>query len=391
MRLGYWACAPAVDASHPKRNRNTAGAIEVVPLRILAPCRNQYAMLRADFAEPCLREKRGARVDFAAGGNGMNRGFGTAVAVLFALHAALAHAQEAWPARPVKFIVPSSPGGGTDLYARELGQALSESLKQQFIVDNRPGASGNIGAEAAAKSAPDGYTFLVSANPAIAVNPSLYKNLAYNAERDLAPVARGVVAPLVICVHPSVPARTLAELIALGKKDPGNLSFGSAGTGSPTFLGIRMLEEVSGAKFLHVPFKGMGPVIPALLGGQVDFAFPDAAIAIPHIKAGKLRALAIIERTHQLPDVPTLAEAGFPGLEIYSSFSVVAPAGTPAAIVQRMSAEIARAMKSPGLAQRLEHHTLIPVFDTPDQFAAHLRKEKAAWAAVIRRNAIVPD
>ena len=321
----------------------------------------------------------------------MNRGFGTAVAVIFALHAALAHAQEAWPARPVKFIVPSSPGGGTDLYARQLAQALSESLKQQFIVDNRPGASGNIGAEAAAKAAPDGYTFLVSANPAIAVNPSLYKNLPYDAERDFVPVARGVVAPLVICVHPSVPARTLGELVALGRREPGKLSFGSAGTGSPTFLGIRMLEEVSGAKFLHVPFKGMGPVMPALLGGQVDFAFPDAAIAIPHIKAGKLRALAIIERTHQLPDVPTLAEAGFPGLEIYSSFSVVAPAGTPAAIVQRMSAEITRAMKSPGLAQRLEHHTLIPVFDTPEQFAAHLRKEKAAWAAVIRRNAIVPD
>jgi len=135
----------------------------------------------------------------------------------------------------------------------------------------------------------------------------------------------------------------------------------------------------------------MGPVMPALLGGQVNFAFPDAAIAIPHIKAGKLRAIAIIARTPQLPDVPTLAEAGFPGLEIYSSFSVVAPAGTPPAIVQRMSAEIARAMKSPGLAGKLEHHTLIPVFDTPEQFAAHLRKEKAAWAAVIRRNAIVPD
>src|SRR5882762_2031109 len=248
----------------------------------------------------------------------MKRSFGSAVAIVLALTGSPAQAQEAWPARTVKFIVPSSPGGGTDLYARQLGQALSESLKQQFIVDNRPGASGNIGAEAAAKAPPDGYTFLVSANPAIAVNPSLYKNLPYDAERDFAPVARGVVAPLVICVHPSVPARTLAELIELGKKEPGKFSFGSAGTGSPTFLGIRMLEEVSGAKFQHVPFKGLGPVIPALLGGQVDFAFPDAAIAIPHIKAGKLRALAIIERVHPLPDVPTLAEAGFPGLEIYS-------------------------------------------------------------------------
>jgi tripartite-type tricarboxylate transporter receptor subunit TctC len=321
----------------------------------------------------------------------MNRGFGSAVVALLALHAALAHAQEAWPARSVKFIVPSSPGGGTDLYARQLAQALSESLKQQFIVDNRPGASGNIGAEAAAKATPDGYTFLVSANPAISVNPSLYKNLPYNAERDLVPVARGVVAPLVVCVHPSVPARTLAELLALGKREPGKLSFGSAGTGSPTYLGIRMLEEVSGAKFLHVPFKGMGPVLPALLGGQVNFAFPDAAIAIPHIKAGKLIPLAIIEHAPQLPKVPTFAEAGFPGLEIYSSFSVAAPSGTPAAIVQRMSAEITRAMKSPALAQKLEHETLIPVFDTPELFAAHLKKERAAWEAVIRRNAIVPD
>jgi tripartite-type tricarboxylate transporter receptor subunit TctC len=321
----------------------------------------------------------------------MNRGFGSAVVVLFALHAALAQAQEAWPARPVKFIVPSSPGGGTDLYARQLAQALSESLKQQFIVDNRPGASGNIGAEAAAKSAPDGYTFLVSANPAIAVNPSLYKNLAYDAERDFVPVARGVVAPLVICVHPSVPARTLAELVALGRRDPGKLSFGSAGTGSPTYLGIRMLEEASGAKFLHVPFKGIGNMMPSLLGGQLNFAFPDAAVALPHIRAGKLIPLAIIERTNLLPKVPTLAEAGFPGLEIYSSFSVVAPAGTPPEIVQRMSAAIARAMKSPGLAEKLEHETLIPVFDTPELFAAHLKKERAAWEAVIRRSAIAPD
>jgi len=321
----------------------------------------------------------------------MKRNFGSAVGIVLALTGAPAQAQETWPARPVKFIVPSSPGGGTDLYARQLAQALSESLKQQFIVDNRPGASGNIGAEAAAKAPPDGYTFLVSANPAIAVNPSLYKNLPYDAERDFAPVARGVVAPLVICVHPSVPTRTLAELVALGKREPGKLSFGSAGTGSPTFLGIRMLEEVSGAKFLHVPFKGIGNMMPSLLGGQLSFAFPDAAVALAHIRAGKLIPLAIIEHAPQLPDVPTFAEAGFPGLDIYSSFSVVAPAGTPAATVQRMSAEIARAMKSPALAAQLERETLIPVFDTPELFAAHLKKEKAAWAAVIARNAIAPD
>jgi tripartite-type tricarboxylate transporter receptor subunit TctC len=188
-----------------------------------------------------------------------------------------------------------------------------------------------------------------------------------------------------------VPARTLAELVALGKREPGKLSFGSAGTGSPTFLGIRMLEEVSGAKFLHVPFKGIGNMMPSLLGGQLSFAFPDAAVALAHIRAGKLIPLAIIEHAPQLPKVPTFAEAGFPGLEIYSSFSVAAPSGTPAAIVQRMSAEIARAMKSPALAEKLEHETLIPVFDTPELFAAHLKKERAAWESVIRRNAIVPD
>ena len=321
----------------------------------------------------------------------MTRSFGSAVGIILVLAGPPAHAQESWPSRPVKFIVPSSPGGGTDLYARQLAQALSESLKQQFIVDNRPGASGNIGAEAAAKSAPDGYTFLVTANPAIAVNPSLFKNLPYNAERDFTPVARGVVAPLVICVHPSVAARTLAELVALGKSEPGKLSFGSAGTGSPTFLGVRMLEEVSGAKFLHVPFKGIGNMMPSLLGGQLSFAFPDAAVALAHIRAGRLIPLAIIEHAPQLPKVPTFAEAGFPGLEIYSSFSVVAPAGTPAAVIARMGAEIARAMKSPGLAAALERETLIPVFDTPDEFAAHLKKERAAWAEVISRNAIVPD
>src|SRR3954471_8784515 len=168
--------------------------------------------------------------------------------------ASAAQPQE-WPAKPVRFIVPSSPGGGTDIYARILAQGLGDALKQQFIVDNRPGASGNIGAAAAAKSAPDGYTFLVSANPALAVNPSLYRNLPYNAERDFAPVARGVLAPMVLLVHPSVPARSLSDLVALGKKEPNKLTFGSAGTGSPTFLGVRMLEENTGARFTHVPYK----------------------------------------------------------------------------------------------------------------------------------------
>jgi tripartite-type tricarboxylate transporter receptor subunit TctC len=299
-----------------------------------------------------------------------------------------AQAQESWPSRPVKLIVPSSPGGGTDVFARILAQALSEGMKQQFVVDNRPGASGNIGAAAVAKAAPDGYTFLVSANPALSVNPALYRNLPYDAERDFAPVTRGVMAPMVFVVHPSVKAQSLADLVALSKKD--RLAFGSAGTGSPTFLGVRMLEEKSGAKFTHVPYKGVGPAFQDLLGGQIQFLFPDIASAISHVKAGKLRALAVTQKSALLPGTPTLAEAGYP-LDVFTSFSVVAPAGTPAAVVQRLSTEIGNAMHSGPVAAKLEAQALIPVFDTPAEFAASLRKERDGWAAFIRRNAIEAD
>lgn len=313
-----------------------------------------------------------------------------ASAFALALLALPGAAQDAWPARPVKLIVPSSPGGGTDLYARLLGQALGEALKQQFVIDNRPGASGNIGAEAAAKSAPDGYTFLVSANPALTVNPSLYKKLPYDAERDFSPVARAVIAPQVICVHPSLPVKTVGELVALGKREPGKIPFASAGTGSPTYLGVRMLEEASGARFVHVPYKGVGQAYKDLLGGDIKFMFPDVASVLPHIRSGKVVVLAVNQRTPLLPGVPTLAEAGFP-IEVFTSFSVVAPAGTPRAIVQRMSSEIAKAMKSPALGEKLQAQALVPVFDTPEEFAADLKKERDGWAAFIRRNGIVQE
>ena len=301
-----------------------------------------------------------------------------------------AQGQDAWPSRPVRFVVPSSPGGGTDVFARILAQALGDSLKQQFVVDNRPGASGNIGAAAVAKATPDGYTFLVSANPALSVNPSLYRNLPYNAEKDFVPVTRGVMAPMVIVVHPSVPANSLSQLVSLGKADPGKLAYGSAGTGSPTYLGMRMLEENTGARFIHVPYKGVGPAYADLLGGQIKFMFPDVASAISHIRAGKLKALAVTQATPLLPGIPTVADAGFP-LEVITSFSVVAPAGTPGPIVQRFGVEIGRAMRSASVAEKLDAQALIPVFDTPEQFAASLTKEREGWATFIRRNAIDSD
>lgn len=319
----------------------------------------------------------------------MIRVFAAVAGLICALLAGTVFAQEPWPARPVKFVVPSSPGGGTDTYARLLAQALSDSLKRQFIVENRPGASGNIGADIVAKSAPDGYTFLLSANPALTVNPSLYKNLSYNVERDFVPVARGVVAPQVLVVASSVPAKTMAEFIALAKREPGKLAYGSAGSGSTTYLGVRILEEASGAKFLHIPYKGMGQAYQDLLGGQLKFMFPDVASVLGHIKSGKAVPLAVTERTELLPGVPTFAEAGLPGVDATSSFSVVAPTGTPAAIVQRMSVEIVKAMKSPALAEKLQAQVLNPVFDTPEQFAVSLKKERDGWAAFIKRNGIV--
>jgi tripartite-type tricarboxylate transporter receptor subunit TctC len=306
--------------------------------------------------------------------------------------AASAQAQDAWPSRTVKMIVPSSAGGGTDTYARMLATHLTETFKQQFIVENRPGASGSIGADAVAKAAPDGYTLLVSANPALVINPALFGKLPYDADRDFTPVARGVISPLVYCVHASVPARTLAELIALGKRDPGKLTYGSAGAGSTTNLGVRMLEEATGAKYLHVPYKGLGQAHQDLLSGQISFMLTDFVLAMPHIRSGKIVALAATDRTSLLPDTPTLGDLGFPEMSnVHASFMVTVPAGTSGAIVQRLNGEINRIMKIPGVAQRLESHAFIPAFETPEQFAQSLQKERQIWAAFIRRAGITAE
>jgi tripartite-type tricarboxylate transporter receptor subunit TctC len=295
-----------------------------------------------------------------------------------------------WPTRPVKLIVPSSAGGGTDFYARVLAQALSDALGQPFVVENLPGGSGNAGAASAARAAPDGYTFMVAADPALTVNQSLFKDLPYNPERDFVPVARGVTVPLVICVPASLGIRTLAELVARGKRAPRALTYGSSGSGAPNALMIRMIEEASGAKFLHVPYRGMGMALPALLAGQIHFLAPDVAIVLPHIKSGRVVPLAISHRTAQLPNVPSVAEAGFPDFRLPSNFSVVAPTGTPRAIVERMNAEINKAMRTT-LAEKLESHAFIPQFHTPAEFAAELARDRQFWAEFIRRVGVVPD
>jgi tripartite-type tricarboxylate transporter receptor subunit TctC len=315
-----------------------------------------------------------------------------AVTIALALLAPVAHAQDsAWPARTVRLVVPSSPGGGTDIYARLLAQGLTEGLKQSFVVDNRPGAAGNIGAEVAARSTPDGYTFLVASNSSIGINPSLYKNLTYNPERDLVPISRGVISPSAFTSHPSLPVKTLPALLALGKREPGKLPYGSAGIGSPPHLGVRMIEEVAGARFIHVPYKGLGQAVQGLLRGEIGFMIADVATILPYIPSKRLVALAVTQAVPQLPGVPTQAQAGYAGIEVFISFSVLAPAGTPPAIIQRMSVEVTRAMKSPASKERIEGMAFIPVFDTPDAFAASLKKERQMWADVIRRNNITAE
>jgi tripartite-type tricarboxylate transporter receptor subunit TctC len=299
--------------------------------------------------------------------------------------------REAWPARPVRFVVPSSPGGGTDTYARLLSVALGDGLGQQFVIENRPGGSGNIGTTLVAHAPADGYTFLLSANAAITINPSLYRSLPFDIERDLTPVARGVTSPMVLCASASSGFTRMADLIGEARRRPGSLAFGSAGNGSPTFLGVKLVEEAAGVQFLHVPYKGMGPAYQGLLGGELQFMLPDLASALPYINSGKLVALAANVPSPLLPQVPTFADLGYRSVELWSSFSVLAPAGTPDAIVNRLNQAIARAMRTPELAAKLERQALIPTFDSPEAFGQSLRAERRYWAQVIQRNHIAVE
>jgi tripartite-type tricarboxylate transporter receptor subunit TctC len=318
-------------------------------------------------------------------------------AVVLGLLAALAFAagsagaQDGWPTHPVRVIVPSSAGGGTDVFARILAQALTEQLKQPFVVDNKPGASGNIGADLAAKAEPDGYTILVASNSSLGINPALYKTMPFDADRDLAAVTRGVMAPMVVVVSPAAGWKTLREMIEAGRQQPGKFFYGSAGVGSPVYMGVRMIEDATGARYTHVPYKGVAPAYQDLLSGRLQFMFTDLASIEQHIKAGKVLALAVNQKTPLLPNVPTLAEAGYGQVQAWTSFSVMAPARVPPAIIRRLASEVGKALRTPAVAQRLEQQALIPVLDTPEEFAAELRKEREHWGAFIRRNNIQPD
>jgi len=301
-------------------------------------------------------------------------------------------AQQPYPSRPVRFVVPFPAGGPVDTTGRAVAQKLTELWGQQAIVDNRAGAGGIVGAENVARSPADGYNVLVCSIHH-SVLPSLRPKLAYDIERDFVPLSFGAMFPVVLVAHPSVPARNVAELIALDKKSPGKLSFGSAGNGGGTHLAGELFNMQAGTKLLHVPYKGSAPAMTDLLGGQVQLMFADAPTAIPQIKGGKVRAIAVASarRSVLLPDVPTVAESGLPGYEAYSWAAFMAPAGTPKDIVQRLSTDIGRALSDPQVKQRLFEVGAEAAPGTPEAFGKTLHAEIAKWTQVVRTANIQVD
>ncbi len=290
---------------------------------------------------------------------------------------------EDYPSKPVRIIVPLVPGSGADIMVRLYTPKLTDSMGQQFIVDNRSGAAGNIGAETAARAAPDGYT-LLAITASHAISQSLYKNLSYDLVRDFAPVALLASTPLVLAVHPSVPAKNVAELIAYAKANPGKLTFGSAGSGSGAHLTGELFKMQAHVNILHVPYKGTTPAITALIGGEISMIF--AANVLPHVRAGRLRALAMTSAKRSLaaPDLPTISESGVPGFESSTWFAILAPAKTPKAAISRLNAAITKIESGKEMPELLMSQVAAePMGGTPEQVGAHIRSEIVKWRKVV--------
>lgn len=321
----------------------------------------------------------------------MHRQFSAIAAALTFVIVADAPAQN-YPVKPIRLVVPSSPGGGTDIVGRIVAQKLAELLGQQILVDNRGGAGTRIGNEIVAKSPPDGYTLLMGLST-LAIIPAVYKTVSYDAFRDFAPISQAVSVPNVLVIHPSLPARSMKALIALGKSRPRELAAGSAGTGTNPHLSLELFRTMAGIDLVHVPYKGSGPGIVGLISGEVAVFFPSLPTATPHIKSGRVRPLGVTTatRAETLPEVPSIAEAGLPGYEATQWFGVLAPAGTPRGIIDRLHKEITAALKSPEVRKQLGTEGAQIVASTPDQFAAYIRSETEKWARVVKAAGMTPQ
>ena len=316
-----------------------------------------------------------------------------AMALFAGVAAPDASAQAAWPSKPIRIVVPFPPGGTTDILARAAAQKMTEAWKEQAVIDNRPGAGGNIGAELVAKAPADGYTMLMGTVGTHAINASLYAKMPYDHVKDFAPVILVAAVPNVMVVHPSVPAATVAEFIAWAKANPGKVNFASSGSGTSIHLAGELFKTQTGLAMTHVPYKGSAPAIADLIGGQVQVMFDNLPSALPQIRGGKLRALAVTsrERANALPDVPTVAESGLPGFEASSWFGLLAPSGTPREVVVRVNAEIARWLASSDAKDKLASQGAIAAGGTPEDFVSHIAAETAKWQKVVRESGAKVD
>jgi tripartite-type tricarboxylate transporter receptor subunit TctC len=304
-----------------------------------------------------------------------------------------ARAAESYPAKPIRIVVPFAAGGSTDILARTIAQRLNEALRGPVIVDNRPGGAAVVGADHVAKSPPDGYTLLMGTNTTHAVAPHLYSKLPYNAQRDFVPISEVAYNPQFLDVHPSIPVRSVKELIALAKARPAQLNYGSAGQGSTSHMAMELFRSMAKVDLVHVPYKGTGPALIDLLGGHLSLMFDVVLTTLPHMKAGKLRVLGVssLQRADVAPDVPTIAENGLPGFEALVWFGLFAPAGTPSDIVNRLSNEVAAIVRQPKLRETFAAQGLTAVGSGSQEFAAKVAKEHGLWGKVVREAGIRLD
>ncbi len=298
-----------------------------------------------------------------------------------------------YPTKPIRMIVPFPPGGTTDILARVAGQKITEAFGQQVIVDNRPGAGGNIGTELVAKSAPDGYTLLTDPGSTLTINPSLYAKLPYDVLKDFAPITIIAAVPNLLVVHPSLPVKSVRDLIILAKARPGQLNYASTGAGQSTHLSMELFKTMAGINVVHIPYKGSSPALADLLGGQVSLMFDNMPSSLPHVKAGKLRALAVstLKRSPAMPQLPTVAESGLPGFEVSVWFGVLAPAGTSRDIVSKLNSAIVKSLQSPDVRERLAGQGAEAIGNTPEQFTAQMQRDLVKWAKVVKDSGVKLD
>jgi tripartite-type tricarboxylate transporter receptor subunit TctC len=309
-----------------------------------------------------------------------------AAVVAIPIAASSATGAQEYPTRPITLIVPYTAGGGNDLLARAAADKMSKTLGQQIVIENRGGAGGSIATRAIAKAEPDGYTLGLGGTGTLAINPTLYPNVGYDPRKDFAPVGLIAASALVICLNPSLPVRSVADLIALAKREPGKINYASAGTGSGIHLATEYFATMAGIKLTHIPYKGAAPALTDMIGGHVAFYFSSLPAAVGLVKDGKVRALAVTgsKRSLVLPDVPTVAEAALPGYEAVLHYGIVAPAGTPRPIIEKLGAALRAALTSDEVRARIADDGAEPVGSTPEEYAADIDREETKWSAIVK-------